>query len=145
MPDQPAPVLTAEAIQHTMAKLVHGIEALTFRMAASAALGACLDQDDDLAAQRLDGFTPDQLHRIENAAVALSLHASRLRGPLDDHERDEPTDGPLTVADQVAAADYRAFFDRRPDYFREFLTREIRHNPAWWRATLRRELRAGLT
>ncbi|MGH2820777.1 MAG: hypothetical protein ACRDJ5_08995, partial [Actinomycetota bacterium] len=62
------------------------------RVLAKLALAALLDQDDDLAADHLADLTPDQLQRVENAAVALSLHASRLRPDEPRPLEGEPED-----------------------------------------------------
>lgn len=47
--------------------------------AAQYALAALWDEDDDQARGHLNDLDTDQLRDVENAAVALSLHASRLR------------------------------------------------------------------
>lgn len=74
---------------------------MTLRLTARAALGACLDHDDDHAAALLGTLDDEQLQRIEHAAVALSLHASRLRP--DETE----TGKPGKVADEEPVAHLR--------------------------------------
>ncbi|TDD25003.1 hypothetical protein E1287_37725 [Actinomadura sp. KC06] len=133
------------------------------------ALMACLDQDDDHTARLLDRLDPEQLRAVEHAAVALFLHASRLR-PHDDRAADQqPVTGRHALTGRAAAiraerdafgerlmqtealddaqanavADLRTIIDEQPDTFRAFLRDEIRRDPEWWRDILRRELRAG--
>lgn len=56
------------------------------RVLAKLALNACLDGQDDLAADHLADLDADQLYAIEAAASGLAIHASRLRRPMIDAE-----------------------------------------------------------
>ncbi|WP_067832444.1 hypothetical protein [Actinomadura kijaniata] len=72
------------------AALNDAAEATDFALTAHAALDSCLDHDDDAACQALDGLSAEQLRAVEDAAVALSLHASRLRHTATRHDAEDP-------------------------------------------------------
>ena len=60
------------------------------RLRVANALGACLDGDDQAAAELLAGLDDAQLYAIEGAGSALAIHASRLRVP---DKNEQPLDG----------------------------------------------------
>lgn len=105
MTDKPQPIhvliegFDPEAVARALAPLTEALARMRFRNAARAALAACLDQDDEHAADLLDGLTNEQLYAIEAAASGLAIHASRLRAPMvdADQQQAEAEAAPLTV------------------------------------------------
>ena len=58
---------------------LNSLLATTGRRAAAITIAACFDLNDDQAAAALAPLDPAQLKQLEDAAVALSLHAHHAR------------------------------------------------------------------
>ncbi|WP_344941428.1 hypothetical protein [Actinomadura miaoliensis] len=76
--------LNDDELRDAFDRATTSLRQLAFRITAGAALGAYLADDEQHARRVLAGLNAEQLERVENAAVALSLTAARMRGDAED-------------------------------------------------------------